>query len=253
MVGAEENGARARSTFMILSYHSLDSSGSVISLPPAEFRFQMDCLGASGRRVVPLVDLPREPDGVAITFDDAFLSVYQTAFPILQEHRFPATVFVVTGHCGGFNDWSSQPAGIPRLELMSWQQTDEVSRYGVRIGAHTVTHPRLSQLDDVAVERELVESRDEIQNRLGGAVETFAYPYGDHNVSVRNAAAEHFRISCGTTLDFNSPSSPLSDLPRLDVYYLQSRFLFRNLVKGNGGSYIFARRSLRALRSLVAS
>jgi peptidoglycan/xylan/chitin deacetylase (PgdA/CDA1 family) len=162
-------------------------------------------------------------------------------------------MFVVTGHSGGFNDWSSQPAGIPRLEIMTWRETDEVFRYGVTIGAHTVTHPRLSQLGANEVHRELVESRDEIQNRLGAVVETFAYPYGDHNAAVRNTAQEHFRISCGTTLDFADADSPASDLPRLDVYYLRSRFLFRNLVKGNGGSYIFARRSLRTLRSLVAS
>jgi peptidoglycan/xylan/chitin deacetylase (PgdA/CDA1 family) len=238
---------------MILSYHSLDQSGSVISLAPAEFRFQMDCLARSGRPVVPLFDLSKSPGSVAITFDDAFRSFYQVAFPILQEYRFPATVFVVTGHSGGFNDWTSQPAGIPRMELMSWRETDEVYRYGVSIGAHTVTHPRLSQLGASEVQRELVESRDEIQNRLGAVVDTFAYPYGDHNAAVRKIAGEHFRISCGTTLDFDSPSSPLSDLPRLDVYYLRSRFVFRNLVKGNGGSYIFARRSLRTLRSLVAS
>jgi peptidoglycan/xylan/chitin deacetylase (PgdA/CDA1 family) len=116
-----------------------------------------------------------------------------------------------------------------------------------------VTHPRLSQLDPAAVRRELIQSRDEIQNRLGRPVETFAYPYGDHNPSVRKTAAEAFRICCGTTLNFADLSSPLSDLPRLDVYYLRSRFLFQNLVKGNGGSYILARRSFRTLRSLVAS
>jgi peptidoglycan/xylan/chitin deacetylase (PgdA/CDA1 family) len=237
---------------MILCYHSVDPSGSVISVSPSEFGAHMDALAASGRPVVPLTEVCRRPGSVAITFDDGLRSFYQTAFPILQDHRFPATVFVVSGYAGLWNDWTSQPEGIEKFELMTWNEIAEVSRYGIGIGAHTVTHPRLTELAEADARAEMKSCRDQIQDRIGKRAVTFAYPYGDSNAVSRSLAAEFFDFSCGTALDFLNPFSDKADLPRIDTYYVRNEFLFRRLVQGKGGTYIRARRSLRGLRALMA-
>jgi len=247
IAGTEVNGTKSA----VLCYHSLDDSGSVISVTPEAFRSQMRCLAESGRAVVPLTAVHATPGSIAITFDDGFRNFFEIAYPILQQHGFPATVFVVTGHCGGRNDWPTQPAGMPVIQIMDWRQIQEAARHGITMGAHTVTHPRLASLLAEDVRREILESRDEIQNRVGMPVETFAYPYGDHNAFVRETAQQHFRIACGTTLDFVGPHPDLADLARLDAYYLRSPRVFEKLVNGKAAGYIFARRSLREIRRWV--
>src|SRR6202043_11676 len=102
------NEAMTSGESAILTYHSLDDSGSVISVPPALFRRQMDFLAASGIPVVPLNEVMKRPGSVAITFDDGFRNFADHAVPVLERHRLPATVFVVSRYCGLTNDWPSQ-------------------------------------------------------------------------------------------------------------------------------------------------
>jgi peptidoglycan/xylan/chitin deacetylase (PgdA/CDA1 family) len=238
----------------ILTYHSLDTSGSVISVSPDVFHEQVDWLAANGVPVVPLERIRETPDAVALTFDDGLCSFWEHAAPLLQRYRFPATVFVVSGYCGGWNDWPSQPfrMGIPRLELMGWRELEQIAKLGVTIGCHTVTHPHLSRLSAAEVEEELHRSRSAIEQRLGMAVDTFAYPYGDSTPLVRRVAARHFRLACGTRLAFLSSRSDPLDLPRLDAYYLRGRFWFRGLHKRYGGAYLSARSWLREIGQRVA-
>ena len=234
----------------ILTYHSLDPSGSVISISPPVFREQMAMLAESGVPVVPLHSVRDTPGAVALTFDDGFRNFYEHAFPVLQRHGFPSTVFVVSGYCGGRNDWPTQPrnTGIPMIELMLWSEVAEVSRAGVEIGSHAVTHPRLGLLSPGDVEDELFASRAAIEDRIGSPVRSFAYPYGESTPPVRTAVRRHFQWACGTELRYLSPASDLLDLPRIDVYYLQKRFWFQGLHSLRGNAYLAARRLLRSVR-----
>ena len=49
----------------------------------------------------------------------------------------------------------------------------------VRIGAHTVTHPALSQLSAVRQREEIAGSRRALETVLGRRVTGFSYPFGD--------------------------------------------------------------------------
>jgi peptidoglycan/xylan/chitin deacetylase (PgdA/CDA1 family) len=238
---------------VVLCYHSVDPSGSVISVSPAEFRRHMDALAASGRPIVTLSDVMRRPGAIAITFDDAFRNFYQVAFPILQERRFPATVFTVSGHTGGKNNWSTQPPGIPLFDLMTWTEVQEVARHGVEVGAHTVTHPHLPNLAPQKALCEMQECQDEISHRIGQPVKNFAYPYGDCDSTVRSMASGLFEASCGTRLDFLRTDSDRAELSRIDAYYVRDLKLFQKVIQGNGGTYIRNRRTLRQLRAMVMS
>ena len=95
----------------ILTYHSIDDSGSPISVAPEEFRAHVRWLSSGLVRVVPLaelVTLPPEEEAVAITFDDAFQNFASVAAPLLYEHGLPATLFVVSGRVGRDNAWGDR-------------------------------------------------------------------------------------------------------------------------------------------------
>lgn len=242
-----------RSSF-ILTYHSIDDSNSVISVSPQELRGHLDSLEASGRRIVPLENILDHPGAVALTFDDGFRNFREHALPLLQEKRMPATVFVVTGYCGGKNDWPSQSVdGVPLLDLMSWSELDEIARQGITLGAHTVTHPHLNQLAPVEAAREMGESRRAIEERTGRRVTAFAYPYGSLSPRVRALAAAQFSIGCTTELSFLGAGYDALQLPRLDSYYLRAPRTFELLQHSRGQLYIGVRRGFRALRKRYAS
>lgn len=234
----------------ILTYHSLDTSGSILSISPDLFQAQMAWLARSGMPIVSLAEIQATPGGLALTFDDGFRNFFYDAFPVLQRYRFPATVFVVSGFCGRRNDWPTQPrnAGIPFLELMRWNEVQQVAQAGITIGCHTVNHPRLPRLPEAEIEKELKMSQMAIEDRIGKKVDTFAYPYGDTTPTIRGAVGRHFHLACSTKLAFVSARADALCLPRLDMFYLRRRVWFQSIGNLYGAGYLTVRALLRALR-----
>jgi peptidoglycan/xylan/chitin deacetylase (PgdA/CDA1 family) len=235
----------------ILTYHSLNTSGSVISLPPETFRRQMRSLFERGIVVAPLDKLAaadvRELDGpaVALAFDDGYEDFHQEAFPILSEYRFPATVFLVAGYCGRTSDWPGQPSASRKRPLLSWGKIAELHRAGIRFGAHTLTHPRLPALPWKEAAREVLDSKRQIEDRIGAAVSSFAYPYGAESPRLRALIAENFAVGCSTRLGQLRPDSPRESLERIDTYYLSNLFWYRHLFHRRTSSYLLCRAQLR--------
>ena len=235
----------------ILTYHSLDDSGSVISTPPSLFARQMEFLASAGIPVVPLDELPRTPGGVAITFDDGFANLLDHAVPILQTYRFPASIFVVSDYCGRRNNWPSQPAGsVPDLPLLGWEDLAQLPPT-ISLGAHTVTHPDLSRLSADRCERELRDCRNEIEQRLGKPVRSLAYPYGASSPATRQLAARYFDVAVGTSLRFVPRKAEVFDLPRIDTYYLRGDFSIERLFTTPGALYLRFRCALREARQAL--
>lgn len=233
----------------VLTYHSLDTSGSVISVHPDTFRDQIEFLVRKSIPVVPLEQVRSRPGAVAITFDDGFQNFYDRAFPVLSRYKLPATVFIVTGYCGRSNNWPTQAkTGIPILPLMHWRQLREIASAGITLGAHSVTHPHLDQLSLAQVESELDQCRQELEQQTGKAVTTAAYPYGDSNEMVRECAGRRFSVSCGTRFAPVSDTADVTDLPRLDAYYFRSRVWFESLWSWRGSGYVMTRGLLRDVR-----
>ncbi|MDX1548321.1 MAG: polysaccharide deacetylase family protein [Rhodothermales bacterium] len=241
----------------ILTYHSLDDSGSVVSVDPALFARQMAHLHAEGYRTLRLAEAARRlrtasplPDRcVVLTFDDGYRNVYTDAFPVLQRYGFTATVFLITRYCGGHNDWPGHASPVGRLPLMDWPQARELQRHGIELGAHTLTHPDLRRLDPATAEQEIAQSRAEIEDRLGTAVHTFAYPYGRYDAAVKALTATHFACACSTRLGRARPGDDPYALKRLDAYYFRREPLFTDVPVPVLDAYLFARQRLRDLRS----
>jgi peptidoglycan/xylan/chitin deacetylase (PgdA/CDA1 family) len=210
----------------ILTYHSVDETGSVISIGERSFRRHVAWLAASHVRVVSLEEImtvPPDDDAVAITFDDGLASFGRVAAPLLLTHGLPVTLFVVTDAVGSSNVWRGrQDPGIPVQPLLDWEQLGALHEAGVRLGAHTCTHPKLPTLGGDALEREIVASQQRLSRELGVDANTFAYPYGAVSAAARDVVARTFQFGCTTRLAALASEEDPAMLPRLDSYYLRS-------------------------------
>ena len=209
----------------ILTYHSIDSSGSPISLSEQAFHAHTRFLGSGRVSVVPLADLPAVPedkDAVAITFDDGFLNFTTSGLPALSHMGLPATIFVVSDSVGGTNAWGGREApGIPTLPLMGWQDLHNAASAGFEIGAHTRHHADLTTLPPAQLEDEIAGCVERIFAELGQRPRRFAYPYGAVNETVAGVAREAFEQSVTTELRPVERDDDRALLPRLDAWYFR--------------------------------
>jgi peptidoglycan/xylan/chitin deacetylase (PgdA/CDA1 family) len=239
----------------IITYHSLDESGSPISIPPVVFRSHADWFASGRVRVVgvtELLELSDSVDAVALTFDDGFANFESHAMPVLSERGLSATVFVVTGHVGGKNLWGGRgDPGIPVLHLLDWDAIGRLSESGIEFGAHTRTHPHLPALSGDQVEDEMGSASDEIQHHLGKRPRGFAYPYGAVDARVAQAAARHYDWSCTTELRSLRRADSRELLPRLDAFYFKNPSRLHQWGSTEFRAWIWARRQGRRVRHVM--
>ncbi|MGO8697108.1 MAG: polysaccharide deacetylase family protein [Limisphaerales bacterium] len=170
----------------ILMYHGLCEDPETglapyykINTAPAIFRRQMEELAGQGFKSASLAQIlewlhggsPPENKTVAITFDDGFRDFLIHGFPVLQACGFTATMFLPTAFIG------DQAHFFKGHETLTWAEARELRQAGITFGSHTVSHPELVRLSDQKIERELQDSRTEIEQQLGEAITAFAYPY----------------------------------------------------------------------------
>ena len=248
-------------TIPILTYHSLDESGSVVSTPPGVFRQQMRQLRKSGFQTISLLAaLANIRAGgtfgektLVLTFDDGYRSLFRHGLPVLQECGFEATIFVISGFCGKTNNWPGHNAPIRDEPLASWEELDKMKDAGMTIGAHTVTHPDLTLLPTPEVENEVLTSRDTIRKVLGVQVATFAYPYGYCDSRIRQVVAGHFAGACSVKLGNARLGADPYLLPRIDSFYLLNPVVFHAFHRGWADSYFALRSLLRSARGAMWS
>lgn len=244
----------------IITYHSIDESGSVISTAPQVFRRQMKHLNENGYTIVSLkrlVEMLSAGDAplsktAALTFDDGYHNFYSEAYPVLADYEFNATVFLVTDFCGKYNDWNGNPDKLPRSKLLAWREVRELDACGVEFGVHTKTHPDLTKIFEEEVECEILESKAAIEDALGREAETFAYPYGKFDVPVKQTVEKHFAAACSTNLGKVKKGSDFFILERIDSYYLSSPQIFKALSSRTFDRYLTVRQAMRTLKSIIS-
>jgi peptidoglycan/xylan/chitin deacetylase (PgdA/CDA1 family) len=188
---------------------------------------------------------------VAITFDDGYANLEDHALPVLKELGFSATIFAVTAHAGRTNDWPSQPAGVPRLPLLSLSRLRACVDEGFEVGLHTATHPPLDAVSPDKARAEVCDAKRTLEDALGGPVKTFAYPYGLIGSESDRLVREHFRAACGVVLGEAQPTGDRHRLPRIDMYYFRPRWVSEWYGTGRGRLYRFARSAGRGLRAAL--
>jgi len=193
---------------LVLCYHAVSSTWEHrLALPPKQLLRQVRAVQRFRR--------------VHVTFDDAFRSI-TSVLPDLRRMEVPVTVFV----CSGFADLGGAPLVVPELasddpedleglRTLSWDELRALPSEGVTVGSHTVTHPHLPRLSDQDLARELEESKERIEAELGRPCPLFAYPYGEHDERVEDAASA---AGYETAFSLGSRRGDAFAAPRVDLY-----------------------------------
>ena len=88
----------------------------------------------------------------------------------------------------------------------------------IEIGAHTVSHPSLTDLDPASQHAEIVGSKRAIEGIIGKPVRFFSYPYGRFNdVTLGIVREAGFAIACTSRPAPATAFSARHALPRLQV------------------------------------
>lgn len=246
---------------LVLCYHGVSESWpDATSVEPEDFERQLRVFTRRGYRGATLSDaLANRPTGrtLVVTFDDAQRSVYDRARPVMDELGVPGTVFVPTAYAGGDRPmgWSGYDRWLgteheDELLCMGWDQLGELASKGWEVGSHTRSHPRLSRTADAEIEVELEGSKADVEEALGGACRSFAYPYSDYDRRAVDAAAGA-GYECAVTVP-RAPAEPSPlEWPRVGVFKGESagRIRLRAWSRRGGGSR--AARAALALRRLA--
>ncbi len=238
----------------ILTWHSIDVTGSPISVEPPAFRRQVEWLASGRVRVVSVAELLRLPDAtdaVALTFDDGFANFADEALPLLVDHAMPATIFVVSDRVGLDNAWPGSDDGVPILPLMDWATLTRVAEKGMEIGAHTRSHPHLPALATERVNDELAGCAETVTTRLGRRPVGLAYPYGEADARVMRSSANHFSWACSTAFRTLAGSDDPFALPRLDAWYFRDPRRFAAWGTSRFRACVWARRKARTVRATL--
>lgn len=121
-----------------------------------------------------------------LTFDDGYENAFINGKRVFAESGCKIIFFLVSGKIGGVNEWdkSGELAGKP---LLNWDQIKELQSLGISFGSHSLTHADLTKLGDGELERETKESKRILEEKLGCAIDGFAYPFGYFNERVISA------------------------------------------------------------------
>lgn len=207
----------------VLTYHSIDNSGSVISISEGTLRSHLRWLASRDVLVAPLESLHQVPvdrHAVAITFDDGFQNFADIAWPLFKNDHMPVTVFVVTQRVGTNNAWGGRDErGIPTLPLMTWQTIRNLVDEGLTLGSHGRTHARLPTLDDGALADEIRGSADDIERATSVRPKTICFPFGEFDERSVALARANYEVAVTTELAILPDVPDLHRLPRLDAFY----------------------------------
>lgn len=179
--------ALAANNVTIFIYHRFgDDRLPTTNVSVEAFVQQMDYLSTHNYNVISLdklmklveqgVNLPAKT--AVITIDDAYQSVYENGWPVLQQYGFPFTIFTYArGVDQGYGDY------------MTWTQLRELKALGVDIQDHGYGHERLGWKPEGMsneaykswVDNDIQKSKAILTRELGEAPRYFALPYGVYN------------------------------------------------------------------------
>ena len=207
----------------ILAYHSVDDTGSTLSVTAEELREHLDFLSRNGWRALSMteylerVEIEQSSDGreVLLTFDDGYQNFCDVVAPLLAGFGFTATVFVPTDFIGTKPEWferdrdriapflrefgfsTTELAAVERMmwsasqqPLMTTSQLRALLAAGFDVQSHSAGHHFLPSLPDDALVADLGRSAAAMAQLLGVRPLALCYPYGASDDRVHAAARQ---------------------------------------------------------------
>jgi len=173
--------------FPVFNYHHIRPmppetapiNDRAFTVSPEGFEAHLKYFKENGYQTVLIDDLinyfdtgkPLPTKAVAITFDDGRYGQYKWAYFLLKKYEMKATFFITTGWVGS-NDF------------LTWEEIKEMSDNGMAIGSHSISHPHLSDQNDIDLKHELEDGKKIIEEKIGKPIKYLAYPGGDYSTRV---------------------------------------------------------------------
>lgn len=237
--------SQSRTLVPILMYHSIsDDTGSAgfqkFVISPQTFASQLAHLAENDYQPISVtqyvqamrghVALPQRP--VVLTFDDGFQDFHTQALPLLTKFGFTATLYITTGFIGGTSRWLAE-GGDGQRPMLNVAQIRDIAASNIEIGAHTHTHPMLDMLPQKQVVEEVERPKAILEDALGIAIESFAYPFGYYSDAVKRAVeAAGYMSACAVRYSLSSLDDDRFALARLIVPADMSMEAFANAAQG---------------------
>ena len=209
----------------VLNYHQInDTENNALTVKVEQFDKQMQYLADNGYHTITPADmldcwengkqLPDKP--VIITFDDGYRDNYINAFPILEKYGLKASIFLITDYVSLYPNY------------VTWDMAKEMQESGlIDLESHTLSHTELTGLESSEdVVRQLQESRNALQYRLGKPAFFIAYPCGSYDdrlsrglhcelrpcfprrAEIRSGSHSHFRMQPAYLPPFQASHRP---------------------------------------------
>jgi peptidoglycan/xylan/chitin deacetylase (PgdA/CDA1 family) len=199
----------------VLCYHHVaDRCDSSFCTPTSVFAQHMKVLKEEGYTVISTAELSEflafrraiPKKAVVINFDDGYRSTYDIAYPIMKKYGFTATFFIYTSFIGASKN------------ALTWDQLKTMKADGFEVGSHSVNHADLSKKMDgegekeylARVKRELLLSKQVIDDKLNQNTQYIAFPYGEFNQGLLKLCEETgyrigFSVKAGGNPFFSDP------------------------------------------------
>jgi len=207
----------------ILIYHHVvpGRSSGLLFVTPDTFDQQLKYLKDNDYQSVSFDDLadcleygaplPERP--VILSFDDGWENQFANGFPLLQKYGFTATFFVVTNY-------------LDRPNFMTTEQLKTMIAAGMTIGGHSRSHPALPSIGNAQrLKDEIAGSKAWLEDRLGVAIDAFAYPYGSYTPAVAaTVKAAGYRTARTVDSGTHAALDNLDTLPAIVFPAFMSRY-----------------------------
>jgi peptidoglycan/xylan/chitin deacetylase (PgdA/CDA1 family) len=240
VASSEDLSPRAEKGIPVLAYHRFGPvacDGMTVTTPV--FESHLKYLQENGYRVVSLremvdrhlyTDLPPDARLVALTADDAHLSVYTSALPLIQKYRVPVTLFIY-------------PSAVSNASYaMTWGQLRALKATGLfDFQSHTYWHPnfkrerkRLPAAEfKKLVDMQLRKSREKLEKELKVKVDLLAWPFGIYDPWLMDrATAAGYRAAFTIERFAVSREDPPMALPRYLMVDADRGERFQKIVNG---------------------
>ena len=150
-------------------------------------------------------DKPKDNKKILLTIDDAFLSFYENAWPILKKNEIPFILFV-----------STEPIG--KRGYMTWEQIKEIEKEKFAfIGNHSHTHEYLINFSFSDFKDDINKSIEIFNTNLGYNPIFFSYPFGEYSLQQKNFIKKNFKYAFGQHSGVIDSTKDKYELPRFPI------------------------------------
>lgn len=200
-----------------------------------DFYLQMEFLKNSDYKVISLkqaIDMifnlqSIDENYVVLTFDDGCEKFYDITFPVLDKFNFPSTIYPIAGYLG--NHAIINGYVHPGLKILSKNMLFDLSQLGVEIGAHTMNHVKLAQVDNDKAITEVKKSKDTLEQVIGNKINSFSFPHGDYNSDVIEMVSQAGFTNALTCINgYANNARSAFEIPRKYITYFDTLEIFKS-------------------------